>query len=225
MGEGERTPPLGTSVERTVAALVKRLDSISGRRTGIELGELQRPGDGRCIYTLERRGHVLVRSVSRGDFLDALEAFEAGFMAYFDEVREPAPADEARARRDEHRAKRLALDDLNANRFKKVAALKPDEARLAPTTVTTFDGGDFIRTALVIGPGPTGSIDLVDASGARIAQVNVTLYADGRLILDTIDVEKHFVNATAFLFANGRRHFNVDNASGALVSADFKRKP
>lgn len=84
VGESERRPAPGTKIEQAVAALVRRLELASDKPSLLKLGELQRPGDGRCIYTLEHRGHVVVRANGRGDFLDALEVYEAGWLAGFE---------------------------------------------------------------------------------------------------------------------------------------------
>jgi hypothetical protein len=97
----------------------------------------------------------------------------------------------------------------------------------ALTKTTTHDDGTFIRTAIVLDASKNaevGSIDLVTPDGKRIAQVNVTLYPDGSLILDTIDTEKRWGQARAFLFAEGKRELLTSTVPGSLVSADFRIK-
>lgn len=103
---------------------------------------------------------------------------------------------------------------------------KPSKEALTPTT--THDDGSFIRTALVLDAKTSaqiGSVDLVSPSGERIAQLNITLYPDGALIVDTIDTEKRWGQTRAFLFGAGEpRVFHTTAQRGAIVSADFRVK-
>jgi len=68
----------------------------------------------------------------------------------------------------------------------------------AYTKISVHDDGTFVRTALVANGGDTGSIDLVDAKGVRLAQVNISLLRghaeDGGecLIVDVIDVDRRY---------------------------------
>jgi hypothetical protein len=110
------------------------------------------------------------------------------------------------------------------------AAPAVPQSKDAFTQTAVYDDGTFIRTALVIGTGDTGSIDLVDSEGVRIAQVNISLVRgyveDGGevLIVDTIDVDKRYARKMALCFSNGeRRMLNVPEG-GSLISADFRVK-
>jgi len=102
---------------------------------------------------------------------------------------------------------------------------KPSKPALTKTA--THDDGTFIRTAIVLDASQAaevGSIDLVTPDGKRIAQLNVTYYPDGALIVDTIDTEKRWTQARAFLFAKGDRRYHESVTKGSLVSADFRMK-
>lgn len=112
---------------------------------------------------------------------------------------------------------------------KRTVDIRVSPSKPALTKTTTHDDGSFIRTAIVLdaskGAAEVGSIDLVTPDGKRICQVNVTLYPDGNLILDTIDVENRWSQARAFLFAKEEpRQWHTVKKTGALVSADFRVK-
>lgn len=98
-------------------------------------------------------------------------------------------------------------------------------SRPALTKTTTHDDGMFVRTAIVLDASKNaecGSIDIVSPDGKRICQVNITLFSDGNLILDTIDTEKRWKKASAFLFSGGERVWHERKIPGSLVSADFR---
>jgi hypothetical protein len=81
----------------------------------------------------------------------------------------------------------------------------------AQTKVTTYDDtkDGFKRTALIIDTAKGGhaskggSVDLVDVTGKRLAQVNINLCDDGTLIVDVIDVDKQYTCNRAIGFING----------------------
>jgi hypothetical protein len=96
----------------------------------------------------------------------------------------------------------------------------------AYTRVAVHDDSAFIRTALVVGPKAEGerggSVDLVDAAGQRLAQVNVFWDpAEEHLIVDVIDVDKRFPERAMHTF-KFKRHQSV--RASTIVSADFRRK-
>lgn len=109
--------------------------------------------------------------------------------------------------------------------------MKPaKKSKDAYTKINVYDDGTFIRTALVIGTGDTGSVDIVDSEGVRLAQVNISLVRghaeDGGevLIVDTIDVDKRYDSKRALVFSpTSRAHSDVPEG-GSLVSADFRVK-
>lgn len=101
----------------------------------------------------------------------------------------------------------------------------------ARTPTTTYDDGKFVRTALVVGEGEYGSVDVVCArTGKRLCQLNVFYEpkaADGAedaLMVDVIDVEKRYPARRALVFSRtkGRSHINVPE-DGNLVGVDFRR--
>jgi hypothetical protein len=102
------------------------------------------------------------------------------------------------------------------------------QSRDAFTQTAVYDDGTFTRTALVVGDGDTGSIDLVDARGVRLAQVNISFIPkrDGEevLIVDVIDVDKRYASKRALVFSpTSRAELDVPEG-GNLVSTDFRVK-
>lgn len=97
----------------------------------------------------------------------------------------------------------------------------------ATTKTTTYNDGKFVRTAIVVGGDEenTGSIDLVDADGARLAQVNISFLPDSDglevLIVDVIDVDNRYTNRRMLAFTSTERV--IKDAPGRLVSVDFRR--
>ena len=88
------------------------------------------------------------------------------------------------------------------------------------TKTTTYDSGGFTRTALVITPGPGGSVDLVDPDGNRLAQVNMfNIPGEDHLIVDVIDIDDRYSDKHAMTFNDGKRQVIPVNY---LVSADYK---
>lgn len=104
-----------------------------------------------------------------------------------------------------------------------LSASKPERStrlRDATTPTTTHVDGVFERTALVIGDRATsGSVDLVDKSGTRLAQVNVFLTEEGTLMVDVIDVDHRFTVHRGLGFAGGQRQMIK---TGDLVAAHFE---
>ena len=106
--------------------------------------------------------------------------------------------------------------------------MKGTASRKAHTRTTTFDDGRFERTAIVCEGGSTVSLDLVDSSGVRLAQVNVSYQPDSEgfevVIVDVIDVDKIYSHRRMHAFGpKGRKDEDVPEG-GNLVSADFRRK-
>jgi len=106
----------------------------------------------------------------------------------------------------------------------------------ATTKTTTRDDGAFTRTAIVMGAdGKTGSLDVVDASGAFLARVNLIwtptteLDRDGSegraaLIVDVIDEARRFTHHRALGFAKGQPHVEMSvPPGGRMVSVDFRK--
>jgi hypothetical protein len=70
----------------------------------------------------------------------------------------------------------------------------------ARTQVSTYDDGRFIRTALIISGSEVGSIDLVNAEGVRLAQINISHLPNGHgnghgdecTIVDVIDMSDRY---------------------------------
>jgi len=96
------------------------------------------------------------------------------------------------------------------------------------TKTRLYDDGQFIRTALVVGDGDTGSVDLVDTRGVRLAQVNISFIPkrDGEevLIVDVIDVDKRYTERRALVFSPTSRQAVDVPEGGNLVSTDFRVK-
>lgn len=102
---------------------------------------------------------------------------------------------------------------------------KPSKPALTKTAF--HDDGTFVRTAIVLDASQAaevGSIDLITPDGKRIAQVNISYYPDGALIVDTIDTEERWTQARSFLFDKGDRRYHESTTRGSLVSADFRMK-
>jgi hypothetical protein len=98
-------------------------------------------------------------------------------------------------------------------------------------TTTRQDPEDgFIRTALVIDAkdaAKTGSIDVVDGTGKRLCQINISHgKAEGEeyLIVDVIDVDENFPQRRALHFTDQRRHAMDLGPEAVIVSTDFRRK-
>ena len=93
----------------------------------------------------------------------------------------------------------------------------------AETKVATHDDGRFLRTALVIDPGPGGggSVDLLSKDGRFLARLNLFTSESGDwLALDLIDFEERYDIRRALVFNNGKREGLT--AMGNLVAADFR---
>lgn len=94
----------------------------------------------------------------------------------------------------------------------------------ARATVTEYNDGDFVRTAIVV-PEKGQSFDLVDEEGTRIAEINAFVYYDNatldHIIVDVIDKDELFTKKRALVFNEGIRH---DLTAGHLVSADFRER-
>lgn len=94
-------------------------------------------------------------------------------------------------------------------------------SKRADTKTTTYDDGEFTRLAIVVDVGSeAGSVDVVDASGKRLCQINLFAYTDA-LIVDVIDVDNRYTDRRALTFRNGTREAVP---ADKLVSVDF-RKP
>ena len=94
----------------------------------------------------------------------------------------------------------------------------------AQTSIGSYNDGKFVRTALVIdGTENTGSVDVLDKNGHRVAQLNVFVSEDGGLMVDVIDIEKRFAVKRALAFANGQRESMTVPEGGSLVGVDFRR--
>lgn len=106
------------------------------------------------------------------------------------------------------------------------ACLKCRNLDATTRTTTRMDRVDgFTRTALVItGESGSGSVDLVDVEGKRLAQVNVFHDpATGHLMIDVIDVDKLYTRRRALVFSpTSRAHLDVPEG-GNLVGVDFQR--
>ena len=93
------------------------------------------------------------------------------------------------------------------------------------TTIGTYDDGRFVRTAIVLGPSSHGTLDVLDADGRRVAQINVCCVREQgveTLVVDTIDVEKAWASARALAFGSQRRECEAPGVT-TIVSADFRR--
>lgn len=78
-------------------------------------------------------------------------------------------------------------------------------------------------------PGDTGSIDLVDAAGNFLVQVNISFLqtantkAEGEtLIVDVIDVSKRYESRRVIVFSQTERKFVDFPPGGTLASVDFR---
>lgn len=104
-------------------------------------------------------------------------------------------------------------------------------AKDAQTKTTTREDPEdgFVRTALVIDGAKTGSVDVVDSTGKRVCQINIS-YSAGKkddeeyLIVDVIDVDDLFPERRALHFTDKRRHAMDLGPDANLVSTDFRRK-
>ena len=94
--------------------------------------------------------------------------------------------------------------------------------RDAQTKVTTYDDSEFKRTALVIQSDNQGSIDILDATGKRVAQLNIFLTADECLIVDTIDVEDMWDERMVLTFRGPTDRERILKA-GKVNSVDFRK--
>jgi len=110
------------------------------------------------------------------------------------------------------------------------------EVRPAHTPTTTFvEPPDrharvrFERTALIIDPRApnTGSVDVLDGAGHRLAQINISFgRPEGErpyLIVDVIDVDDQWGERRALTFDEGRSRV-IDCGSCNLASVDFRGK-
>lgn len=96
------------------------------------------------------------------------------------------------------------------------------ESKNAETPVTTHDDGKFVRTALVVGGENTGSIDIVNTSGERIALLNLFTNSDNTwFAVDVIDKDERFDRHAALTFKDGLQQ-RLDDANG-LIAADFRK--
>jgi hypothetical protein len=96
----------------------------------------------------------------------------------------------------------------------------------AVTQTTTHDDGKFVRTAIILesgSEGKTGSIDVVNEKGERIALINLFTNDDNTwFAVDVVDKDKRFEQHTAITFHDGTQE-RIENANG-LVAADFRNK-
>lgn len=91
----------------------------------------------------------------------------------------------------------------------------------AVTPVTTHDDGEFCRTALVI-DGKSGDLDLVDASGKRLALISVNWTHGRDLSVDVIGIDMRFTKRRALAFGQGgRADMDVPNG-GTIVCVHFE---
>lgn len=93
----------------------------------------------------------------------------------------------------------------------------------AETKTTTFDDGTFLRTALVVRAPRAGSIDVLDKRGKRVCQINIFV-GEGSLIVDVLDVDKHFPRKRALCFTKQERRVMETFEASTLVSVDFRGK-
>lgn len=94
----------------------------------------------------------------------------------------------------------------------------------AQTAIGSYNDGKFVRTALVIdGTENTGSVDVLDKKGHRVAQLNIFVGEDGALMVDVIDVENRYKVKRALAFAQGQRTSMTVPDGGNLVGVDFRK--
>lgn len=93
--------------------------------------------------------------------------------------------------------------------------------RDAQTEVTTYDDSVFRRTALVMKTNESGSIDVLDRTGLRVAQINIHLGED-TLIIDTIDVDDMWPERMLITFRSPTNRNRILRA-GTVNSVDFRR--
>jgi hypothetical protein len=91
----------------------------------------------------------------------------------------------------------------------------------AQTEVTTYDDSVFRRTALVVKTSECGSIDVLDRTGLRVAQINIFL-GDDTLIIDTIDVDDMWPERMLITFRSPTSRDQILKA-GTVNSVDFRR--
>ena len=91
----------------------------------------------------------------------------------------------------------------------------------AQTEVTTYDDSVFRRTALVMKTNECGSIDVLDRTGLRVAQINICLGED-TLIIDTIDVDDMWPERMLITFRSPTNRDQILRA-GTVNSVDFRR--
>lgn len=97
----------------------------------------------------------------------------------------------------------------------------------AQTPTTTYDDGNFVRTAIVVDRAG-GSFDLVAADGTRLAEINVFTYPHQRpedapadhVIVDVIDVDDKWTKRTALTFPDGQRQFHETHK---VTSVEFRK--
>ena len=97
----------------------------------------------------------------------------------------------------------------------------------AQTPVTTFDDGQFVRTAIKLTDSDKiGSIDILDASGRRMVQINlITLSAIGTgIIVDVINVDGRYKTGRALAFSQTDRKIVDVPKGGRLISCDFREE-
>lgn len=111
---------------------------------------------------------------------------------------------------------------------------KEDKPTKNWTTPTTFNVTEeqrvmAVRTALVISPGDTGSVDVLDKDGKRLCQLNISHSpnaADGEdwFNVDVIDVDERFEKRRALSFSHGERTEMAVPKGGLIVATEFTRK-
>jgi len=122
----------------------------------------------------------------------------------------------------------MSKSESKSNSTKMRVKMTKPESRNAKTPIRTHDDGTFIRTALLVKGGDTGSVDLVLADGTRIAQINISFLPGDdrqreRLIVDVIDVEDRYRTRRMLAFSNSARKVEDVPEGGKLVSVDFRR--
>ncbi len=104
------------------------------------------------------------------------------------------------------------------------------ESMPAPTHITTHDDGKFVRTAIVAEGRDTGSLDVVNAAGERLCQINLSFLpatvergGEETLIVDVIDVDQRYSARRVLAFSQTERKVLALPPGGRLASVDFRR--